>query len=85
MIKKSVFDIHASQVKDAYPDFVACLYSLAASAGCIDEVYAYMTNNKSADTGDVLEFIDNALGYPEALPIRDLDPLEPQSRELAFA
>ena len=70
MISKEEFNARAQQVSDAYPDFVNSLYSCAKSVGCVSQVYAFMQNNEDADTGQILEVIDNALGNPEPLGVR---------------
>ena len=70
MISKEVFNARAQQVSDAYPDFVNSLYSCAKSAGCVSQVYVFMQKNKDADTGQILEVIDDALGNPEPLRVK---------------
>lgn len=70
MIGKEEFNECARQVTDAYPDFVNGLYSCAKSAGCVSLVYDFMRKNRDADTGQILEVIDDALGNPDPMKVR---------------
>ena len=70
MISKQEFNGRDRLVSDAYPDFVNGLYSCAKKCGCVSEVYAFMHESEDADTGQVLQVIDDSLGNPEPIRVR---------------